>query len=82
MTWRCGSAAVSVWVDKIMCCWGRPEFAVQQNDHICVMIKFGVVQAVRMLDEGIVQSSLYCDKEIQKYKETGFQNVIYEVQDV
>lgn len=51
------------------------------NDHICVMIKFGVVQAVRMLDEGIVQSSLYCDKEIQKYKETGFQNVIYEVQD-
>ena len=30
MTWRCDSAAVSVWVDKIMCCWWRPEFAVQQ----------------------------------------------------
>lgn len=51
------------------------------NGHTCVMIKFGVVQAVRMLDEGIVQSGLYCDSEIKKYKETGFQNVIYEVQD-
>ena len=29
MIWRCDSAAVSVWVDKIMCCWWRPEFAVQ-----------------------------------------------------
>lgn len=51
------------------------------NSHTCVMIKFGVVQAVQMLDEGIVQSGLYRDSEIQKYKETGFQNVIYEVQD-
>ena len=39
------------------------------NGHTCVMIKFGVVQAVRMLDEGIVQSGLYCDSEIKKYKE-------------
>ena len=31
MTWRCDSAAVSVWVDKIMCCWWRPEFAVQHS---------------------------------------------------
>lgn len=30
MIWRCDSAAVSVWVEKIMCCWWRPEFAVQQ----------------------------------------------------
>ena len=46
-----------------------------------VMIKFVIVQAVRMLDEGIVQSNLYCDKEIQKYKDNGFENIIYEVQD-
>lgn len=32
MIWRCDSAAVSVWVDKIMCCWWRPEFAVQHFD--------------------------------------------------
>ena len=33
MIWRCDSAAVSVWMDKIMCCWWRPEFAVQHlND--------------------------------------------------
>ena len=31
MTWRRDSAAVSVWMDKIMCCWWRPEFAVQQT---------------------------------------------------
>ena len=31
MTWRCDSAAVSRWEDKIMCCWWRPEFAVQQS---------------------------------------------------
>ena len=47
---------------------------------VCVMIKFGVVQAVRMLDEGIVQSGLYSDSEIKRYKEDGFSNVIYEVQ--
>lgn len=34
MTWRCDSAAVSVWVDKIMCCWWRPEFAVQHHSRI------------------------------------------------
>lgn len=34
MIWRCDSAAVSVWVDKIMCCWWRPEFAVQHHIDI------------------------------------------------
>lgn len=47
---------------------------------VCVMIKFGVVQAVRMLDEGIVQSGLYSESEIKRYKEDSFSNVIYEVQ--
>lgn len=37
MTWRRDSAAVSVWMDKIMCCWWRPEFAVQQ---LCGLIAF------------------------------------------
>lgn len=51
------------------------------GNQICVMIKFGMVQAVRMLDEGIVQSNLYSDNEIKKYKDNNFQNVIYEVQE-
>lgn len=51
------------------------------SSHTCVIIKFGIVQAMRMLDEGIVQSDIYCDNEIQKYKDNNFQNVIYEVQD-
>ena len=46
-----------------------------------VMINFGMVQAVRMLVEGIVQSNLYSENEIQKYKDNDFQNIIYEVQD-
>lgn len=49
--------------------------------RVCVIIKFGVVQAVRMLDEGIVQRDLYSDSEIKRYKEDGFSNVIYEVQE-
>lgn len=51
------------------------------SSHICIMINFGMVQAVRMLDEGIVQSNLYSDNEIQRYKDNDFQNIIYEVQD-
>ena len=43
------------------------------------MIKFSIVQAVRMLDEGIVQRGLYADSEIKRHKEDGFSNVIYEV---
>lgn len=50
------------------------------NDNVCIIIKFGIVQAVRMLDEGIVQSNLYSDHELEKYKDNNFQNIIYEVQ--
>lgn len=49
------------------------------SKNLCVVIKFGIVQAVRMLDEGIVQNNLYSENEIQKYKDNNFQNVIYEV---
>lgn len=51
------------------------------SSHTCVIINFGIAQAVRMLDEGIVQCNLYSDKEIKKYKDNDFQNIIYEVQD-
>ncbi len=45
-----------------------------------VIFKFGVVLAVRMFDEGIVQTGVYSDYEIEKFKDSNFQNVIYEVQ--
>ena len=48
--------------------------------NVRVLIKFGIVQAVRMLDEGIVQEKLYSDAAIKKYKDDNFSNVIYEVQ--
>lgn len=47
------------------------------NDNI--VINWGRVQAVRMLDEGIVQKELYSDSEIRNFKKDGFKNVIYEV---
>ena len=43
------------------------------------IIKFGAVQAIRMLDEGIVQTELYSDSEIEKFKPDAFKNVIYKV---
>lgn len=48
-------------------------------NNIHVMIKFGMVQAVRMLEEGIVQSNLYSESEIKRYKDNNFSNVLYEV---
>lgn len=50
------------------------------NEHFCVVLKFGIVLAVRMLDEGIVQSDLYSDNEVEKYKNHNFENIIYEIQ--
>ena len=47
------------------------------NQH--VIINFGVVQAIIMLDEGIVQNELYSYNEVEKFKKDGFKNVIYEV---
>lgn len=47
------------------------------NNH--VILNFGVVQAIRMLDEGIVQTELYSYNEFEKFKKDGFKNVIYEV---
>jgi len=52
-----------------------------ESKSYCIRLYFGVVQAVRMLDEGIVQEGVYDDAMIEKYKPDAFCNVIYEVQD-
>lgn len=46
-----------------------------------VIIKFGHVSAIRILDEGIVQEGIYSDEEISKYKNDNFMNYIYELKD-
>ena len=46
-----------------------------------VTIKFGVVQAIRILDEGIVQDGVYSNKEIEQYRENHFENIIYKLTD-
>lgn len=45
----------------------------------CVILKFGIVQAIRILDEGIVQNDLYSYSNISNLKNEGFKDIIYEV---
>lgn len=51
------------------------------NHNNKIYLRFGAVFAVRMLDEGMVQSGLYSHSEIAKFKEKNFANVIYEVEE-
>jgi len=44
-----------------------------------VSIEFGLVSAVRMLDEGIILQGLFDDTELKKYKSENFKNIIYRV---
>lgn len=53
---------------------------LRSNNNI-IILNFGIIQAVRMLDEGIVQKGLYSDSEVERFKKEGFKNVIYEVVD-
>lgn len=50
-----------------------------KSDNNHVVLTFGMVQAIRMLDEGIVQKELYSDSEVERFKKNVFRNVIYEV---
>ena len=50
-----------------------------KGEKHCVLLRFGVVQAVRMLDEGIVQMDLYSGQQFDILKKEGFKEVIYEV---
>lgn len=50
-----------------------------KGEKHCVLLRFGVVQAVRMLDEGIVQMDLYSGQQFDILKKEGFKDVIYEV---
>lgn len=51
------------------------------SDKNHVFLIFGFIYALRILDEGIVQSNLYSENEIKKYKLENFKNIIYEVKD-
>lgn len=46
-----------------------------------VILKFGAVSAFRMLDEGIALNGLFADEQIEKFRVTGFANVIYQIVD-
>lgn len=46
-----------------------------------IRIDFGSVQGIRILDEGMVQTELYSNDEIRKFKQNNFANIIYEICD-
>ncbi len=46
-----------------------------------VLINFGAVSAIRMLDEGIVLNSLFNDEQIRDFRNRGFDNIIYQIMD-
>lgn len=50
------------------------------NDDDIITIEFGNIISFRVLEEGYVQTDVYCKKEIEKYKRGNFENVIYKVE--
>lgn len=51
-----------------------------ENKNNLVVIDFGAISAVRMLDEGIILQGLFDDSELKKYKVNGFANTIYKIE--
>ena len=44
-----------------------------------VQIDFGLVSAVRMLDEGTALNNLFCDDQIKSLRQQKFDNTIYQI---
>lgn len=51
---------------------------LNSNEYV-VSINFGIVSALRMLDEGVILNSLFDDNEIFRYKNENFSNTIYKI---
>ena len=46
-----------------------------------VQMIFGNVYSFRIIEEGMVQTDIYFEEELSKYREDGFSNVIYQITD-
>ena len=46
-----------------------------------IIIDFGNIISFRVLEEGFVQTDIYQKDEVDKYKDSGFSNVIYRVEE-
>lgn len=53
---------------------------LEDNEYI-VNIDFGIVSALRMLDEGILLEGIFDENEISRYKKNNFSNIIYKIQE-
>ncbi|MGL4655243.1 MAG: hypothetical protein ACRCWM_05070 [Sarcina sp.] len=53
-----------------------------ENDEYVIELDFGVVQGLRMLEEGtLLQDKTFNDKEILKYKEDNFLEIVYLIEE-
>ena len=52
-----------------------------RNDNNLIVIKFGNISGIRVLDEGIAQDHVYDEEAIKEIKKNGFKNMIYEIID-
>ena len=50
------------------------------NDDDTITIEFGNIISFRVLEEGYVQTDVYCKDVVDKYKNSHFANVIYRVE--
>lgn len=50
------------------------------NKDDTITIEFGNIISFRVLEEGYVQTDIYCKEEVDKYKHSNFANVIYRVE--
>ena len=46
-----------------------------------VIIIFGAISAVRMIDEGVVLNGLFNDEQIDCFYDEGFENTIYQIEE-
>lgn len=53
-----------------------------ENEKEIVVIDFFTTKAMRVVDEGLyLADEVFLEEEIQKYKQTEFESVIYEIKD-
>jgi hypothetical protein len=56
------------------------ELEYGKDEREKVKIDFFATKAMRIADEGMYLTGIFCDEEIEKFKGKGFESVIYEIQ--
>jgi len=52
---------------------------LESSRHV-VKLDFGAVTAYRVIDEGVILQGLFAELEVEEYKQGGFENKIYKIE--